>query len=65
VLRNESNRERFGIRVELDLLDAAGGKVGTASDYAPSLVPGKEWKFKALVMERQIARAEVARVTEQ
>ncbi len=65
VLRNESNRERFGIRVELDLLDAAGGKVGTASDYAPSLVPGKEWKFKALVMARQIARAEVARVTEQ
>jgi len=65
VLRNESDRQRFGIKVELNLLNAQGEKVGSASDQAGSILPGKEWKFKALVMERKSARAEVARVTEQ
>lgn len=65
VLRNESDRQRFGIKVELNLLDAQGEKVGSAMDQVGSILPGKEWKFKALVMERKSARAEVASVTEQ
>jgi hypothetical protein len=65
VLRNESGRQRFGIKVELNLLNAQGEKVGSASDQAGSILPGKEWKFKALVMERKSVRAELARVTEQ
>ena len=65
VLRNESGRQRFGVKVELDLLDDQGEKVGSAADYTPSILPGKEWKFKALVMERTTARAQLVNVTEQ
>ena len=65
VLRNASSRQRFGIKVMLDLLDDQGEKVGSATDYASSILPGKEWKFKALVMERTTARVELVNVTEQ
>ncbi len=65
VLRNESSRQRFGVKVELALLDGQGERVGSATDYTPSILPGKEWKFKALVMERSTVRAELANVTEQ
>ena len=65
VLRNQSGRQRFGIKVQLDLLDGQGEKVGSAGDYVASLLPGKEWKFKALVLERKTARAELVNVAEQ
>jgi hypothetical protein len=65
MLRNQSNRQRFGVKVDLDLLDDQGEKVGSATDYTPSIVPGQEWKFKALVMERKTARAVLVNVTEQ
>jgi len=65
VLSNQSGRQRFGIKVQLDLLDEQGEKVGSAGDYVASILPGKEWKFKALVLERKTARAELVNVAEQ
>lgn len=63
-LHNTSTRERFGIKVELDVFDAATNKVGTATDYASSIDAGKEWKFRALVTDRTAATAKLTSVKE-
>lgn len=63
-VRNESERQRFGITVDLDLLDAAGKKIGAATDYTQVIEPKKEWRFKALVTDPKTARAEITRIKE-
>lgn len=63
-LKNTSNRRRFGVKVELELSDAAGQKLGTASDYRQVLDPGAQWQFKALVMDSKTAAASIAAIKE-
>jgi hypothetical protein len=63
-LRNTSDHQRFGVKVELDVFNADKGKVGTATDYTPSIDAGKEWKFKALVTDRAAATAQLTAVKE-
>jgi hypothetical protein len=63
-LRNESDHQRFGVKVELDVFNAGHEKVGTATDYTPSIDPGKEWKFKALVVDRTAKTAQLISVKE-
>jgi hypothetical protein len=46
---NPSDKQRFGVRIELDVFDAAEKKIGTATDYAQVIEPKGEWRFKALV----------------
>jgi hypothetical protein len=48
--RNEADRQRFGVRLELDLFDEQGRKIGTAQDYMQVVEPRKEWRFKAMVL---------------
>ena len=62
---NLTNRQRFGVRVELELLDASSNKVGNASDYRATLEPNEEWRFRALVVEKKTASARVLTVSEQ
>ncbi|TAL01523.1 MAG: hypothetical protein EPO07_08225 [Verrucomicrobia bacterium] len=57
---NLTDRRRFGVKVELDLMDRDGKKIGTAKDYRDTLEPRAAWRFKAMVME---ARTESARLT--
>jgi hypothetical protein len=64
-LRNETPRQRFGVKVDLDVLDAHHDKIGSATDYTDVIEPGKEWKFKALVTDRTATAARLANVTEQ
>jgi hypothetical protein len=64
-LRNETKRQRFGVKVELDVLDANDEKIGSATDYTDVIEPEKEWKFRALVTDRIAAAARLARVKEQ
>ncbi len=64
VLRNESDRQRFGVKVELEVFNAADRKLGTATDYTSSIDPGKEWKFRALVVDRLAKSAKLKAVTE-
>ena len=64
-LKNSASRQRFGVRVELDLLDAQGQKVGTAKDYQQVLEPGAEWRFKALVVAGKAVSAQVASIQEE
>ena len=63
-VKNESDRQRFGVKVELDLFDGAGEKIGSASDYLSILEPKKEWRFKALVLERKAVTARFAAIKE-
>ncbi len=64
ILKNDSDHQRFGVRVELDLLDAAGTKVGTATDYRQSLDPRATWQFRAIVTDRRATAAKFTAVKE-
>jgi hypothetical protein len=63
-LHNTTDHQRFGVKVALDIFNEAGEKVGTATDYTPSIDPGKEWKFKAMVVDRTAKKARLVSVTE-
>src|SRR6266566_535628 len=54
---NPSAKQRFGVRIELDLFDAAEKKVGTATDYAQVIEPNGQWRFKALVVASKASSA--------
>jgi hypothetical protein len=60
LLRNTSSRQRFGLKIELEVDGAVGQKLGTATDYRQVLDPGGEWQFKALVV---VPSAKSARIT--
>ena len=63
-VRDISGKKRFGVRIELDVLDAAGKKIGSARDYTATLEAGAEWRFKAMVITSKAASARVAKITE-
>jgi hypothetical protein len=64
-LKNESDYQRFGVKIELDLLDGRDTKVGTAQDYLQVLEPRREWQFHALVITPKAAKAVVASIKEE
>jgi hypothetical protein len=61
---NPSDRQRFGVKVELDLLNAAGEKIGTATDYQQVIEPRGKWQFKALVVDSKASNVRLASVKE-
>lgn len=61
---NTTNRQRFGVKVELDLFDAAGKWVANASDYLGVIEPNAVWKFRALVVDKKAASAKIATIKE-
>lgn len=63
-VKNVTGRQRFGVRVELELTDAAGARVGTARDYHTLLEANGQWRFRALVAEKRTVGARVQSVTE-
>ena len=65
-LKNDSNHQRYGVKVEIDLFDQAGNKLPTqANDYVQTLEPHKEWKFRALVLDTRAVTAKVAAIREE
>jgi hypothetical protein len=64
-LTNETDRRRFGIRVEIELQDDAGKKLGEAKDYQPVLEPHGQWGFKALVNDSAAVSARLAGISEE
>jgi hypothetical protein len=64
-LSNMSDHERFGVKIELDVMDAQGEKIGSATDYMQVMEPGKEWKFKAMVTDRKAAKAKLSDIKEE
>jgi hypothetical protein len=64
-VRNNSDHQRFGVKIELDLLDEQDNKIGTAGDYIAVLEPHKDWPFRALLTQPSAVRAKVAKIEEQ
>ncbi|HTD67298.1 MAG TPA: FxLYD domain-containing protein [Candidatus Limnocylindria bacterium] len=64
-LKNQTDKQRFGVTVELDLFDARGAKIGTTKDYVPIIEPRAEWKFRALAVQKNVASVRVTNVSEQ
>lgn len=64
-LRNATARQRFGVKVEIDVFDSTGAKLDSATDYTQIIEPGKEWHFRALVVDRNASRALIHAVDEQ
>jgi hypothetical protein len=64
-LTNDTARQRFGIKVELEVLDAHRKKLGSATDYTEVIEPGKEWKFRALITAKTATAAKLTSVKEQ
>lgn len=53
VVKNVSKFRYLAVRVNFKLKDSAGGVIpeATATSYSQSIEPGKEWSFKALVLD--------------
>jgi hypothetical protein len=64
-ITNETTRQRFGVKVELDVLDAHRNKLGSATDYTDVIEPGKAWKFRAMVTDKNAKAAKLTNVKEQ
>jgi hypothetical protein len=64
VLKNDSDHQRFGIRIEIEVIDSAGNKVGTAKDYRAVLEPRQAWRFRALVLDKRAAAARLVSIEE-
>ena len=62
---NDSDFQRFGVKVELDLIGAQGDKIGTTQDYLSILEPHKEWHFHALVIESKAVAARLGSLKEE
>ena len=61
---NLTDKQRFGVKVELDLLDAANQKIGTARDYQAVIEPRGQWAFKALVVDPKTVAVSLASIKE-
>ena len=64
-ITNPLAKLRFGVRVQLDLFDAAGQKVGTANDYQQLIEPNSQWRFHAVVVHSKAVSARLASITEE
>jgi hypothetical protein len=63
-VRNLTDRQRFGVKLEFGLFDLNDHPIGSATDYQSVMEPHSEWRFKALVMESLTATARLDSITE-
>ena len=63
-LTNTSSVQRFGVRLELGLLNAQGAQIDTTSEYCASIGPREVWNFNAPVPNPLAASAKVLKIAE-
>jgi hypothetical protein len=63
-IANNSDHQRFGVKVEVDILDPSGKKIGKATDYIQVIEPMANWRFHALVLEDKASSAKIASIKE-
>jgi len=63
-VKNDSDHQRFGVRVEIELIDAMGRPAGKITDYAQVIEPRAEWRFRALVLDAKAVSGSVAGIKE-
>jgi len=61
---NLASRQRFGVKVELDLFDTSGRKIGIATDYQQVIEPRGQWRFNAPVINSKATAAALASIKE-
>jgi len=61
---NVAKHQRYGVKVELEIFDLSGEKIGVTSDYKKIMESGAEWRYRALIVEKRAASAKILRVTE-
>jgi hypothetical protein len=64
IVRNLSDRQRFGVKIEFGLSDSNDIPAGSATDYQSVLEPHAEWRFKAMVMASKAASARFNSIAE-
>lgn len=64
LLQNQSDAKRFGVRIDLYLLDRAGREIAIATDYSPIIEPKGPWRFRALVLDQRAVSARVKEIKE-
>lgn len=64
LMQNSSTAKRFGVRVELYLLDRSGRQVAIATDYTPVIEPNGSWRFRALVLDQRAVSARIKEIKE-
>ena len=64
-VKNNTSRQRFGVKIHLDMLDNQGQSLGDTSDYISVLEPHKDWSFKALLTNPKAAAVKLTEVEEQ
>ena len=64
-VKNTLDHQRFGVRIELNLLDEQDQNIGIVSDYTPVIEAHKDWQFRALLTEPKAVKATLADIKEQ
>jgi hypothetical protein len=64
MVANVSDRQRFGVKVQFQLLDENSNVVGAANDYQATLPANGQWQFKAMVMSSKTVSAKFDSITE-
>jgi hypothetical protein len=62
---NASEYQRFGVKVELNLFNSNGKKLGVTKDYKDIIEPHREWQFHAMVLDAKTTAAAVSSITEE
>ncbi len=64
-VNNDSDYQRFGVRIELNLINAKGERVGGAQDYIAVIEPRKTWEFRVLVNDPKAVSATLSALREE
>ncbi len=64
-ITNDSEFQRFGVKVTLKLLDQKGMTVGTTRDYIGILEPHQAWQFRALITDPKAVTAALDSIKEE
>jgi hypothetical protein len=64
-ITNASEYQRFGVKVELELFNKNGKKIGSTTDYKDIIEPNREWPFHAMVLDPKTTSAKVSSVKEE
>jgi hypothetical protein len=63
-VENLSDVQRFGVKIELELLDQRGSNVDSTSDYCDTLGSRQTWAFRAQAHDPRSVQARVAGIKE-
>jgi len=63
-IQNDSDNLHFGVKVDLDVLDASGAKIGAVSDMITQLGPRGNWNFIATVTNANAVTVRFANIKE-